>query len=698
MEYSLYTLNKKAKLNNLTSTELINTLNLIGFEVDGISTESLKTNRFIEDKKLLVKIPANREDLLNENLLLEDFSLLFLFQIYKIWESLKNDYSFLIQEKYKTSLNIKQEILNQENIDCIAYKIDFKLNKDIESPNWIKDKLANSGINSKTLLIDILNIILLEFGSSFGLCFSKEEQNSMSIELLLEEESFNSITNTEILLPKGSIVLKDKLKNINTVFSNISIFIENQSLVQKENKIDLKNLSNDIISLTFIFNNSFEKKNINLDNNFKKVLPFLRKSFSQNLQVSFQRLLTLLEIIGHAEITKVYKTDSKNFSIQNHKELKLSKNLLIKTLNLKDYDLNVFKKAGLKLVNENNEYLFFNIPSTRRDLEREIDLIEEYSRFVGYKNFVEILPLKTLIRNKKELKSYEFIQNFFLNYGFNEVFTNSIQEKKLQKNQIDITNPLNQEFHSLRTSILPEIIKIFELNLKLGASNLNFFEIGRVFKKVNNKILEQDKLSGVFQFKFQSKNDQADYNWLVVKGFFEMFLSNFGYSDLIFEKLESNNLYFYPTRSIYIKSQNKILGTIGQINPKINELESSKLPIYLFDFNLNHLKDYRMKTEIKVAKDYSKYPSIFKDISFLINKSENFTHLKFDIEKTAKQIKKVSFFDVYFDNAFINNQINIVVRLEFQSVNETLTNEFIENEIQNIKNILKNIYKVEFRE
>ena len=698
MEYSLYTLNKKAKLNNLTSTELINTLNLIGFEVDGISTESLKTNKFIEDKKLLVKIPANREDLLNENLLLEDFSLLFLFQIYKIWESLKNDYSFLIQEKYKTSLNIKQEILNQENIDCIAYKIDFKLNKDIESPNWIKDKLVNSGINSKTLLIDILNIVLLEFGSSFGLCFSKEEQNSMSIELLLEEESFNSITNTEIVLPKGSIVLKDKLKNINTVFSNISIFIENQSLVEKENKIDLKKLSNDIISLTFIFNNSFENKNLNLDNNFKKVLPFLRKSFSQNLQVSFQRLLTLLEIIGHAEITKVYKTDSKNFSIQNHKELKLSKNLLIKTLNLKDYDLNIFKKAGLKLFNENNEYLFFNIPSTRRDLEREIDLIEEYSRFVGYKNFVEILPLKTLIRNKKELKSYEFIQNFFLNYGFNEVFTNSIQEKKLQKNQIDITNPLNQEFHSLRTSILPEIIKIFELNLKLGASNLNFFEIGRVFKRVNNKIIEQDKLSGVFQFKFQSKNDQADYNWLVVKGFFEMFLSNFGYSDLIFEKLESNNLYFYPTRSIYIKSQNKILGTIGQINPKINELESSKLPIYLFDFNLNHLKDYRMKTEIKVAKDYSKYPSIFKDISFLINKSENFTHLKFDIEKTAKQIKKVSFFDVYFDNAFINNQINIVVRLEFQSVNETLTNEFIENEIQNIKNILKNIYKVEFRE
>ena len=52
MEYSLYTLNKKTNLKNLTSTELINTLNLIGFEVDDIETLPVSTNKFLVDKKL----------------------------------------------------------------------------------------------------------------------------------------------------------------------------------------------------------------------------------------------------------------------------------------------------------------------------------------------------------------------------------------------------------------------------------------------------------------------------------------------------------------------------------------------------------------------------------------------------------------------------------------------------------------------
>ena len=699
MEYSLYTLNKKAKLNNLTSTELINTLNLIGFEVDGISTDSLKTNKFIEDKKLLIKIPANREDLLNETLLLEDFSLLFLFQIYKIWEQLKFDYEFLIREKYEKSSSIKTNLIIQKNIDCFAYKLNIKFPKQKNSPLWLKTKLANSNIASKNFLTDILNLVLLEFGSNFGVCFSKAfSDNDLSVELLLKEEHFKTCDSETIFLPKGSIVLKDKLNNIHSVFSNLSIFIENDTITKNFNELNSNDFSNRIIPLTFIFNTSFEDKNIIENKNLKKVLPFLRKSFSQNLQISFQRLLTLFEILGEAEILKIYKTDSKNLALVTNKELKLQKKLLTKILNLQEYDSKIFEKAGLNIISENEEYLYFAIPATRRDLQREIDLIEEYSRFVGYKNFTEILPVKSLNKNKKQFKNYEFVQNFFLNYGFTEVFTNSIQDKKQQKNQIHITNPLNQEFHSLRTSILPELFKIFEINLKLGASNLNFFEIGRVFKRVNQKIVEQDKLSGIFHFKFHSNLSQSDYNWLVIKGFFEMFLSNFDYSNLSFETLESKNLYFHPTRSIRIKHEDKILGTIGEINPKIGQLQASKLSIYIFDFNLNHFKSYRMKNEIKIAREYSKYPSIFKDLSFLIDKNENFSRLKDEIKKITKELKTLSFFNVYFDKSYRENQINVVVRLEFQSVNETLTNEIIESEIQNIKLGLKKLANVEFRD
>ena len=134
-------------------------------------------------------------------------------------------------------------------------------------------------------------------------------------------------------------------------------------------------------------------------------------------------------------------------------------------------------------------------------MERPIDLIEEYSRFIGYKNFQEILPKKQLTYNPRKLNNYKFIRQFFINYGFNEVFTNSLisTNTKTNKFSLQLENPLNNETNTLRTSLFPKLFDVFDLNLKAGFNNCCFFEIGRVFKVSNNQIIEQDKISGIFQ-------------------------------------------------------------------------------------------------------------------------------------------------------------------------------------------------------
>ena len=77
MEYSLHNLNKQTQLNKITCEIIINKLNLIGFEVDDIIIQPLIYNSLINDIHLILKIPANREDLLNEILLLNEFSTIF---------------------------------------------------------------------------------------------------------------------------------------------------------------------------------------------------------------------------------------------------------------------------------------------------------------------------------------------------------------------------------------------------------------------------------------------------------------------------------------------------------------------------------------------------------------------------------------------------------------------------------------------
>jgi hypothetical protein len=271
MEYSLYTLNKKTNLKNLTSTELINTLNLIGFEVDDIETLPVSTNKFLVDKKLVLKIPANREDLLNEKLLLKDFSVLFLFEIYQTWEILKKKYNFLINQIAEESKNIPIYKIQSNDSKSVVYKIDFKISQDVESPLWLKNKLSIHGFPCTNVVNDILNLVLLEFGSNFGCSLSKKfnENNNLEFSILEMPKITTNEFNETISLRGGACILKTPNNEINTLLSDVDVFVENKKLNKHFSASD--NYSDEtILSLNFIFNPIFEKNNLEEQQILKK--------------------------------------------------------------------------------------------------------------------------------------------------------------------------------------------------------------------------------------------------------------------------------------------------------------------------------------------------------------------------------------------------------------------------------------------
>ncbi len=98
MQYSLKTLNKIANLKNLTLNNFIEKLNLIGLEVDEINFET-ETKNNIKDIILTLKIPANRDDLLNEVIILNELAWLFLFEILDNWKKIKQNYFFILKQK-----------------------------------------------------------------------------------------------------------------------------------------------------------------------------------------------------------------------------------------------------------------------------------------------------------------------------------------------------------------------------------------------------------------------------------------------------------------------------------------------------------------------------------------------------------------------------------------------------------------------
>lgn len=685
MDYSLQNLNKNLKLNDLSLSNFVETLNLIGIEVDDIAYEKGFPSISVDNIKIVLKIPANRADLLNEKFFLTEISTIFLVEIYHTWEKLKENYFFLLRQKYFNSSNYSTTLLPSIK-SIVKYIITIEDAQIKPSPMWIQKKLTMFNIPVINNVTDILNLVLSEWGQTFNIFLMKDKSfdniKNFQIECLDSKTNYLNENQQLIELYPGTIILKDTISN--KIISVIGV-INSTFKTDEAEKI-----------VSFFLEATFYDIHVNplLLNtlNTKISLKYLRRACLQTFKYSFQRILTLLEILTDCKILPhKYFANTESQNLQLTKNLSLKKKNLLNFLNLKIPNSRLFQQAGLHIVCETDKEYIFKIPVYRTDLEREIDLIEEYSRFVGYKNFAEILPKKDVSYTKSLFRQKYFIKNFFLNQGFYEIISTPISDFEMQKeSSLALSNPLNNELSTLRRSLLPKLLDIFELNSKLSYVRTNFFEFGRTFKQKNNKIVEQDKLGGIFQLPITTITKNVGSDWFIAKGFLENFLKNFRYLEIQTIPFSSTNILFHPKRSILFYSGDKLLGIFGEMNPVLRKQKFShtRRPIYLFEFNSIALNEWKLTSPIILIEDYSKYPVIVKDLSVMISKDINVYKLKEHLLVQSSFLKQITIFDIYFDEK-LGEKVNLGIRLEFQSKTQTLTNDFIEKEVEHLKQLIE---------
>lgn len=340
MEYSLSTLTENSKVDNLKAAEIINQLNLIGFEVDNIFTEKSIQNIFFDNVRLLIKIPANREDLLNEKFFLNELSTILLFNLNNFWEKTKKNYFFILKENYLKYYSYQNFKIQTKNIsDILVFTIELRNFQKVSSPLWVQQKLLNFGSEPEKNLKDFINLTSLEWGQNFS--FYSTSSTPFLIEKLTKVEKFIDINNNAYCLSPGTIVLKNEKNEILNILG----------LINSINKID-SNLNSSIFLEATFYNGTFPKNElvpVIFEN--KNSLRSLRKIYLENFKYSFQRLLTLLEINSVPEVlTKLYSTCDEAIKLKGQKILKCRKSALKNALNLNEFDLSIFEKNGLKIL------------------------------------------------------------------------------------------------------------------------------------------------------------------------------------------------------------------------------------------------------------------------------------------------------------------------------------------------------------
>ena len=342
-------------------------------------------------------------------------------------------------------------------------------------------------------------------------------------------------------------------------------------------------------------------------------------------------------------------------------------------------------------------------PYRHRDLEREIDLIEEIGRVYGYNRFCDTLPEKTepgYLSLEQQLRRQ--IREAFRATGLTELIHYSLV-KPGEDRQIVLANPLFAEYSALRIDLLSGLIAAFEHNQSQGNQPLNGFEIGRIFWQDEEGLAEAEELAGILggdpsSGKWTRGGKSRPLDWFEAKGLLERVFQRLGLKVEYQPNHQDPRL--HPGRTASLWLQGNRLGTFGQLHPQLRKEKDLPDAVYAFELYLDVLVD-GVEAEV-VSKhqfqNYSTYPATDRDIAFFATTEISVAELLKAISFAGGEIlESVQLFDEYRGENVPQGQRSLAFRLIYRAGDRTLTDVEVEPVHQKVRESLIEKFSVNLR-
>jgi phenylalanyl-tRNA synthetase beta chain len=342
-------------------------------------------------------------------------------------------------------------------------------------------------------------------------------------------------------------------------------------------------------------------------------------------------------------------------------------------------------------------------PYRYRDLEREIDLIEEIARLYGYDNFCDTLPETAEAGYFPfEVEIARKLRYSMRGAGLTELIHYSLV-KPGDDRQVVISNPLFAEYSALRTDLIGGLVDAFQYNLEQGNGSLNGFEIGRIFWQDESGLCEADAIGGIMGGdrslgKWSRGGKEQPMTWFEAKGVLDNVLQQMGLKVEYQPDHRDNRLHPGRTASLWVGGNR--LGTFGQLHPQLRNDKGLPDSVYVFQLDMDVLLDAVDDDEIQSAafKPYSTYPASDRDIAFFAPVKVSVSEIEKEINKAGKDLlESVELFDEYRGENVPQGKRSLAFRLVYRSRDRTLTDAEVEPVHQNVRDTLVEKFGVSLR-
>ena len=359
---------------------------------------------------------------------------------------------------------------------------------------------------------------------------------------------------------------------------------------------------------------------------------------------------------------------------------------------------------GFEVTPNSDRVWMVKVPPYRaRDIEREIDLIEEIARVYGYDNFCDTLPSQhTLGHLSSESALTRQLRQAFRAAGLTELIHYSLV-KPGEENQIELANPLFAEYSALRTELLPALIDAFEYNLQNGNGALNGFEIGRAFAKKGEALVEWDAIAGILggdptEGHWTNSGKTQSMGWFEAKGILESIFTELGIE--VQYRPDSSDERLHPGRTAALWLRGRQLGRFGQLHPRLRQQRELPDEVYAFELDLALLLEALGQPTVQVPRfaTFSTFPASDRDLAFFAPISVPVADLEKVMTKAGgKLLESVEIFDEYRGDNVPDEQRSLAFRLMYRAADRTLTDKEVDTAHQKVREALSKKFQVSLR-
>jgi phenylalanyl-tRNA synthetase beta chain len=606
------------------------------------------------------------------------------------------------------SLLGSKKTLQVRSIDeqiCPAYLTTLVENVRIgPSPDWLQKRLQAAGLRSINNVVDITNYVLLEWGQPLHAFdadrLATDGRYQIGVELAQPPQIFTTLDDQERKL---------QAQNLMIVANGQPVALAG---VMGGAESEVSDSTTNILLEAAIFDSVAIRKSARCQGLRSEASTRYERGVNlAELEMANQRALNLLTEIAGGTVTVQDFADGRPDWVNQPRKIRLRLDRLQQVLGQTVDDEEVsatdvertLAALGCQLTATPEDSWEVVVPPYRyRDLEREIDLIEEVARLYGYDRFQDTLPSESTAGFLSlDVELLRLVRANFRAVGFTELMHYSYALDKKDRS-VAIANPMFTEYSSLRSELISHVIQSYRYNLEQGNGSLWGFEIGRAFGKDEVGLFETEVLAGIYggdgrAERWTTSDKPQTLTWYEAKGLLDNIWQRLGMT--VEYQADQSNPQFHPGRTASLWLQGKQLGVFGQLHPQLRQELDLPAATYAFQFYLEVLLDFLSQEEQLVSRyqSFSTYPASDRDIAFFATLETSFADLRKSVQQVGGDLlSTVQLFDEYRGQGVPEGQRSLALRLVYRA-DRTLTEEEIEPVHQQVRDVLVEKFQVTLR-